>query len=134
MNDTMTSEKEIMNHEPSEKEYDLMVVFDSFAEELHKMDINTLNTICKKAAISVKHRLHVKESEIDKVIGMFNERNERISEDITYFEKMLEKKDNPTVGMIFAYIISELGKRMDGMGFSSQELRRMAVNLAKMLQ
>ena len=123
-----------MYYEPPDAEYNIMTVFDDLAEQLRKVDTNTVNVMCGRAGVLIKRRLGGKRSGINNLIGMFCERDERASMDVVEsFETMLEKKDNSTACMVFVYMIKEAATRMDDAGLDSSELRRLAAKSAHML-
>lgn len=128
-------QKRVMEYEPTDVEYNIMTVFDDLAQELRKVDTNTLNVMCKRAGASIKHRLDGRRSGIDKLVGTFHEGDERASMEIVEdFETMLEKKDDSTASMVFVYVIKEAATRMDGVGLDSSEICKIAAKSARMLQ
>lgn len=124
-----------MEHDPTDLEYDIMTVFEDFAQELRRVDTSTLNVMCKRAVTSIKHRLDGKCVDIDKLDDMFHEGCEHASMEIVEdFESMLEKKDNSTAGMLFVYLIREVASRMNTVGLDSSEIRKIASKSTRMLQ
>lgn len=127
--------KTIAEYEPSNKEYEIMTVFDDFAQELHKIDTNTLNLMCKMATISIKHRLNNKYSEIDKLIDIFHKESKHaLMEIVNDFEILFGKKDDSTAGILFIYMIREVITRMNDVGLDSSEIAKIAKKSAKLLQ
>ena len=128
-------QKRVMEYEPTDAEYDIMTVFDDFAQELRNIDTNTLHAMCSLAGASIKHRLNGRCSGIDKLVGMFHAKDEHaLIEIVKEFETMLEKKDDSTAGMILVYIIKEAANRMDDVGLNSSEICKIAAKSARMLQ